>query len=259
MRRRPNRGVVRSIAAVPVTLGLMVLAAAIVAGAGPTPLATARPPASGAGSACVPTPPIERSAADASGAADPTGGAPAVPMGWQLVSMPAAGFMMSFPPDWTVIDLTAGDVDLLLEELSSGNPALAAVTRSFLESGQAISLLAAAPLGVGDEFLDSVNVIRSGNTGLSPGAIGDLTVAQLKGLPNIRGEIWSEEAVVAGAPGLHLGYGVSLFSADSPGVDYCVEQYVAVTDEMLWVFTYSYQDPSSAVFDEVARTIELTP
>jgi hypothetical protein len=185
-------------------------------------------------------------------------GTQADPAAWEQTDVAAAGLALRFPPDWTAIDLTAEDIDRLLGEIGEANPELLGYLQSFLQAGNAIALVAFAPIRPSDPFAGNINVIRQDHPGLSPDAIRDITVAQLKGLPNLLGEIAAEAAVVDGLPAFRLVYGLSLVAPGGAAVEYCVDQYLAVSDDALWVVTFSDDKRAASLFEAIIGTVELS-
>lgn len=156
-------------------------------------------------------------AADASGPA--TTGEP-LTAGWQVVDVSDAAFSISIPGDWTAVDLTRKDLDLLMARFGESNPQFAALVTSALASGVSLSMVALAPVVLGDPFAANINVIHELNQGYSATWVRDYSLSMLRGLPNLRGDIATEDAIVAGQPGFYQVYRLSVARPDGSSLDY---------------------------------------
>ncbi|MGE3620781.1 MAG: hypothetical protein AB7L84_09990 [Acidimicrobiia bacterium] len=182
--------------------------------------------------------------------------APVTPAGFEVVE--GDGVSIAVPGEWQGLDLTAGDIEAILDEVESNNPEMADVLGSQAQAllSQGAVLFAIAPPE--DDFSDNVNVIEV------PGRVPsfDEMEDQIEGIISSFGgelEDTSRVEVPAGAA-LRVLYSAEFAGADgAPVAVQGVQYYVVADDDLSYVVTVtlgSGGDPELA--DEIAGTFATT-
>jgi hypothetical protein len=186
-------------------------------------------------------------------------GAPSVeaPNGFQVFSNDEEQFALALPESMEVIDLSASDVDSIIDNLTSANPSLAALGPQIRAAvAQGGKLFAIDQSKAGSGFADNINIIAS------PGEV-DVTNAgarsQLEqqlgsiGGTNIQFDTTNEH----GRDILTVSYEATVNTADgTPKTFFGRQAYVPAAGQ-LWVITLSTGEKDTTVFDTVVRTFDV--
>lgn len=200
-----------------------------------------------------------RSSSSTSSSSSSSDGAPDIdaPAGFQVFSNDDDRFAVAIPSSMEVIDLTAADVETIIQSLSETNPAFADLgpqIRSALAAGGKLFALDQASSGSG--FTDNINLITT------PG-FGDVTDPSIQSgiesqLTSIGATNVTFDTVEAnGRDILTASYEVTVNGADgTPRTVFGRQAYISA-DGLLWVFTLSTSAPDTRVFDVLVDTFDV--
>jgi hypothetical protein len=158
-----------------------------------------------------------------------------------------------------VIDLTAGDIDQIIQTLSATNPALEQLgpqIRSVLASGGklfAIDSSGAATTG----FSDNINVIATiGSGSVTGSAVQSQMEQQLTSIGAT--DITFEVLTIHGRDILTSSYSAVVNKADGTPTTFFGRQALVPAAGHTWIITYSTGAPDDGTFDTVIRSFDVT-
>ena len=192
-------------------VGSAILAAAVAAcgGATATPGATTAVPSASASTTPAPT----TSAAATSAAT--TGPAASIATTGRI-ELPEHGFAVTLPDGWNRIDLSAGDLDAIMEAAGGMNPELAdmysAQIQAMISSGLALFAFGPGTSGA------NLNVLVLPGGGLSLDLLEQMNMAQIESLAD--GAVASERVQLPVGEALHLRYRMQVTGGvEAPALD----------------------------------------
>ena len=171
------------------------------------------------------------------------------PEGYRTVKVKKAGFSIAVPDDWSVLNLTRGDIDDVFEELERESPEIANQLPADAQALVAQNIvLFAIEEGDGD-FGANVNVLRV------PGGTDDPTIEDIQTqLSGIAPDAVVTETTVGGAPAIK-----AVFEIAAPAGQAALVQYAMAGEEdgLVFTFTALASDPHTRIFRTMARNIKL--
>ena len=222
-------------------VGSAILAVAVVAcgGATATPGTTATEPAAATTPTTAPT-------ATATAAAT-TGPAPSLATTGRI-ELPDHGFAVTLPDGWSRVDLTAGDLDAIMEAAGGMNPELAdmysAQIQAMLSSGLALFAFGPGTSGA------NLNVLVLPGGGLSLDLLEQMNMAQIEALAD--GAVNSERLQLPAGEALHLRYRMQVAGGvEAPALD----QYLVLGGSNQYMF--SVTNATEAEARAIAESIEI--
>ncbi len=177
--------------------------------------------------------------------------------GTSPVLVPSAGFIVSLPDDWLVLEL-GDDPGTAATQFALAHPELEDLLRDFLAMGP-MAMLAFAPITDDDPFPATFTSFQGPNMGMSAQQMLDFTVQGLPQLPGVTGEIDAELLTIGGQPGLAVGYDWELAHTAGGTTPVRVEQFTVVTPGTVWAFSVTDDDADPDAWREMAASFELLP
>lgn len=224
-------------------IGSAILAVAVAAcgGATATPATTATDPTPSAPATAAPT-----VTATATSAAT-TGPAPSLATTGRI-ELPEHGFAVTLPDGWSRVDLTAGDLDAIMEAAGGMNPELAdmysAQIKAMLSSGLALFAFGPGTTGA------NLNVLVLPGGGLSLDLLEQMNMAQIEALAD--GAVTSERLELPAGETLHLRYRMQVAGGiEAPALD----QYLVLGGSNQYMF--SVTNGTEAEAKAIAGSIEI--
>lgn len=192
-----------------------------------------------------PTPAPTEAASEAPSAS--TGGGAGLPTTGRI-EIPDAGIAVTLPDGWTRIDLTAEDLDAILEAAGQSDPAMAAML------SEQVRALAAAGLtffAIGDDITtgETMNVLTTPAMGLSLDLLESLNQAQLEQLA-VEGTLEADRVTLPAGEAIRFAYDLP----SQGGAAASVVQYALVANERMVVLSVSAGDPEDV--EAIAGSIE---
>lgn len=169
---------------------------------------------------------------------------------------PGDGYAITLPEGWTRFDLTAANIDAVLEAAIE-DPVAREAARAQLAQAAAAGwrFMAFRNADLASDFATNVNVISAPSMGLSLDVLEQLNIAQLEQLPALEGEIDSERIILPSGEALHLKYKLS---NDLAGT-YAVNQHVIPAGNAYHVLTVTGLDAKDIRADanSMAQSFDL--
>ncbi|MDP9483395.1 MAG: hypothetical protein M3P84_09255 [Chloroflexota bacterium] len=222
-------------------VGSTILAVAVAAcgGATATPETTATVPTASATTTAAPTATATSAATRGPGASLATTG---------RIELPEHGFAVTLPDGWARVDLSAGDLDAIMEAAGSMNPELAdmysAQIQAMLSSGLALFAFGPGTSGA------NLNVLVLPGGGLSLDLLEQMNMAQIEALAD--GAVVSERLQLKAGEALHLRYRMQVAGGvEAPALD----QYLVLGGSNQYMF--SVTNATEAEAKAIAESIEI--
>ena len=165
------------------------------------------------------------------------------------IEIPDKGVAVTLPEGWTRIDLTAGDLDALLEAAGAADPALAqqysAQIQQMLAAGLALFAFGPDPLAG-----TNVTILAIPSMGVSLDLLEQINTAQIEALA--QGEVDSERVTLPAGEAVHFEYSVPVAAT---GQTTTIDQYLLIGGDNQLVVMITGATPEDG--DAIANSIEV--
>jgi hypothetical protein len=214
------------------------------------PVATSAAPAASPSSDAASQAPASAPAASApapSNGPGASGAAPSLGTTGRIVNQ-AKGYAVTLPAGWTRLGLSASDLDQLIATAGSAMTpeAKAALKQQLLASGgSGLEFFAIDLTSVTASGASTMTILSSPSGGLSIDLLEQVTVAQVKQLPTVSGEVKSERITLPSGDAIHLTYSIaSPLASGATGAH--LEQYMIVGGGQIYVLSVTSTDAKKA-------------
>jgi hypothetical protein len=162
------------------------------------------------------------------------------------------------PNNFDVIDLTGGDIDQLIEELSANNPELAKLgpqIKSIFAAGG--KLFAIDTSGGNAGFTDNLNILATPG---SPNVTSDSSKAQVEQqLSSINAtNVQFDELTIHGRDVLSTSYEATVNGADGSPVSFFGRQAIVAAGGQVWFITLSTSSDRGDDFATMLETFDVS-
>ena len=177
--------------------------------------------------------------------------------GW--IDVPAAGFRVAVPEDWTVVVPAAGDVEALMATLERDDPQLAEAARALVSMGMSYELIAAGPMEPLADF-EQCYVIKAPN--LTGGQLEDLVATNLVSMRMVPDLVGEPTSTLVDLPVGRAGRIDVVTHREDPGLaepDVYLSGYLVMGDGMVYVVNCLGFSPRGDFWLPIMETFELLP
>jgi hypothetical protein len=169
------------------------------------------------------------------------------------VEVPAEGFAVALPDAWVVADLTAEDLDMILDELEDQNPQMGSIGEQARNlATQGVKLFAADPETTTEGLSTNLNlIITPGTAGVTIDAFAGLIPTQLEQI----GATGVEVTIVDGPFGdaARAEFDLAVVGESGDTVNAHLLQFAALDSLTTYVLTFTTTESS---FDALETTFE---
>jgi hypothetical protein len=173
----------------------------------------------------------------------PAMSAPTLEPGWTRYEKAEEGFSIALPPRWEQIDMDPQTLEASLDAVSEQNPELATVlegqARNLVVSGIKFFGFDMTPSALATGYATNVNVlVQALGLEMSVDVFAQVSVAQLKNMDMVEGEVSQRRVNLAGGEGVELKYRWKLTTPIGEAITVAVTQYAVIRGEDAYVISF---------------------